>query len=205
MTRLCCALVGALMAFAAPAQTPSPWAQPDTIVDEQVAPATPDQLLRQGIDRLSGFMMAGGGASPQRLRAFLDQQVAPYFDFDYMSQWAVGGYYRRLNATQKAALTQRLRELFLGALTRNLGAYAQPLPEIQVLPARAGRTAYEAAVVARVLMPAGVSMKMDFRFYWDGARWRIFDVSANGASAVAFYRDYFTERLRRQGPDLAFR
>ena len=205
MIRLWGLLLGALVAVTAPAQTTSNWAQADALADEQVAPAPPDQLLRQGIDRLSGFIMGGGGASAQHMRAFLDMQVAPYFDFEYMAKWAAGGYYRRLDDTQKQALSYRLRELFLGALTRNLGAYAQPMPEVRVSRARAGRTAYEATVAARVLMTASVSMRLEFRFYWDGAGWRIFDVSANGASAVTYYRDYFTERLRRHGPDLAFR
>ena len=37
--------------------------------------------------------------------------------------------------------------------------------------------------------------------YWNEQGWRIFDVSANGASAVAYYRTYFGEMFRRYGPD----
>ena len=35
--------------------------------------------------------------------------------------------------------------------------------------------------------------RLNFRFYWNDQGWRIFDVSANGASAVAYYRSYFGE------------
>ena len=89
--------------------------------------------------------------------------------------------------------------MFIGALARNLGVYTAPMPQVQVLPARQGHTPREALVQARVLMGAGVAMRLDFRFYWNGYAWRVFDVSANGASAVAFYRDFFADRLRRLG------
>ena len=201
---LCSAVIVFATVSAVPAQTATPWSSA-TDPRQQAAPAAPDQLLRQGLDRLTGFMMAGGAADPHRMRAFLDLQVAPYFDFDTMATWAAGGYYQRLSVEHRQALARQLRELFLGALARNRGAYAQPLPEVQVSAARAGRTPYEALVVARVLMPAGVSMRMEFRFYWNGSAWRIFDVAANGASAVAFYRDFYADRLRRYGPDVTFR
>ncbi|RKZ36806.1 MAG: ABC transporter substrate-binding protein, partial [Gammaproteobacteria bacterium] len=38
-----------------------------------------------------------------------------------------------------------------------------------------------------------------FRFYRSPRGWRIFDVSANGASAVTFYRQYFSRQVRRFG------
>jgi len=52
-----------------------------------------------------------------------------------------------------------------------------------------------------VVSPNGMYSGLNFRFYWNEQGWRIFDVSANGASAVAYYRSYFGEMFRRHGPD----
>lgn len=165
------------------------------------APATPDQVVRRGVDRLTGFLMGAQNPSPQAIRGFLDREIAPHFDFPYMARWAAGPMYRRLNAEQNARMTARLKDLFLSALAKNLGTFARPLPRVDVYPARATADGSQATVHARVVAAHGLLSGLNFRFYWNEQGWRIFDVSANGASAVAYYRRYFGEMFRRYGPD----
>lgn len=168
------------------------------------APLRPDQLLRQGIDRLNHFVAATGSTSPEQIRGFLDREIAPYFDFRYMSRWAAGPHYRRLTESHRARFTEKLTELFLSALARNLGSYARPFPRIEVLPPRRGRTRNEVSVFARVVPLDGLTLKLEFRYYWSPDGWRIFDVTANGASAVAYYRRYFSGLIRQYGADELF-
>lgn len=165
------------------------------------APATPDQVVRRGVDRLTGFLMGAGNPSPEAIRAFLDGEIAPHFDFAYMSRWAAGPMYRRLSAAQHARMTAVLKDLFLSALAKNLGTYARPVPRVDVFPARATAGGSQATVYARIVSANGMLSAMNFRFYWNEHGWRIFDVSANGASAVAYYRNYFGEMFKRYGPD----
>jgi phospholipid transport system substrate-binding protein len=169
------------------------------------APATPDQVVRRGVDRLTGFLMGAQNPSPEAIRDFLDSEIAPSFDFAYMARWAAGPMYRRLNGEQHARMTQVLKNLFLSALAKNLGTYARPVPRVDVYPARASVDGSQATVYARVVSPNGMFSAMNFRFYWDEQGWRIFDVSANGASAVAYYRSYFGEMFKRYGPDAVLR
>lgn len=176
------------------------WAQ-----DFAARPATPDQMLKQGLDRLVGYLIGAGNPSPDALRTFLSDEVAPYFDFVYMAQWAAGPLYRRMTPAQNRRLAEKLEFMFLDALARNLGTYARPLPQIQIFPARAGRSGNEATVDTRVITDAGGLVHLEFRCYWSGEGWKIYDVSANGASAVAFYRGYFTTMIRRYGPEAALR
>jgi len=168
-------------------------------------PATPDQLLRQGVDRLTGFLIGAGNPSPGSLLTFLEHELAPYFDFDYMARWAAGSLYRRLTPEQNQRLAQKLKHLFLDALARNFGTFARPLPRIDVFPARVGRSGNEATVNTRVVTDSGMVVQLEFRFYWSNGDWKIYDVSANGASAVAFYRGYFSTLIRRFGPEAALR
>lgn len=169
------------------------------------APATPDQVVRSGIDRLSGFLQGAQNPSPAAIRGFLEREIAPSFDFAYMARWAAGPMYRRLSAAQRARMTQVLEDLFLAALAKNLGSYARPVPRVDVYPARASADGTQAMVHARVVGAGGMLARLSFRFYWDERGWRIFDVSANGASAVAYYRTYFSEMFRRYGPESVLR
>ena len=164
-------------------------------------PAGPAQVLSRGIDRLTGFLIGARDPSPEEIAAFLNDEIAPHFDFTYMAAWATGPYHRQLDDKQRARLAARLEQLFLGALARNLGSFSQPLPRIDIYRPRPGRSAGETIVPARVIFASGFAVRLDFRFYWTGSAWRIFDVAANGASAVAWYRRYFGDVLKRLGPD----
>ena len=99
-------------------------------------------LRQKGVD--------GGFRGPAALRAFIEREIAPLFDFDYMGQWAAGALARRMTETQMAGFNARLRELFLEALVRNLGTFSRPLPRVDVYPARPGASASDAVVDARV-------------------------------------------------------
>lgn len=170
---------------------------PDAYVD------APQVIVRRGIDRLAGFLIGAKEPGPGAVRAFLEREIAPYFDFAYMARWAAGPYSRRMSESENAAMSARLRALFLGALARNLGSFARTLPRVQVYPARTGRDRGETLVDARV--NAGPwKATLTFRFYRARDGWKVFDVSANGVSAVAFYRRYFTALLRRYGTRALF-
>ena len=165
------------------------------------APMRPDELLREGIDRLTTFLSTNDSLSPDAILAFLEKDIAPYFDFGYMARWAAGPLHRRMSEEQQSALKGHLRGMFLSALARNLGSYAQPPPSIEVSAPVRGRSDNEIAVFANVKLAAGLTIRLEFRFYWSPDGWKIFDVAANGASAVGYYRRYYPEQLRRHGPD----
>ena len=168
-------------------------------------PTTPDQIVRRGLDRLIGFLMGAQNPSPEAVRMFLDREVAPNFDFTYMARWSAGSMYRRMTPEQHGRMTELLKNLFMSALARNLGTYARPLPRVDVFPARAAATGNQATVLVRVVTANGMIARLNFRFYWSEQGWRIFDVSANGISAVAYYRSYFGEMFKRYGPDAVLR
>ena len=163
------------------------------------AAAAPDQILRSGVDRLEGFL-ARGSATPEETRAFLEKEISPFFDFGYMARWAGGSLYAQMDDTQKDQFASKLEGLFFSALARNLGAYTEPQPTVEIFPPRAKGYGREVTVTARVT-PQGRAgaypVRLEFRFYPSRDGWKIFDVTANGTSAVAYYRSYFNEVARR--------
>ncbi len=201
------ALAAALLVVSAHLFAQPGYGQGDALYepDYTPVPATPDQVVRRGVDRLTGFLMGAQNPPPGAIRGFLDREIAPSFDFPYMARWAAGPMYRRLSPAQRARMTVLLKDLFLSALAKNLGTYARPLPRFDVYPARATANGSQATVHTRVTTANGMFSGMDFRFYWNEQGWRIFDVSANGASAVAYYRSYFREMFRRYGPEAVLR
>lgn len=154
---------------------------------------TPEQILRQGLDRMKDFL-SQGGHEPQELLAFLDNDIAPYFDFQLMSRWVLGSSYDQMSESQKSEFTQRLKGMFFSALAKNLKALSNPPPRIDIFGSRPRRDARQVAVGALVRGSMYERpVRLQFRFYRGNSGWKVFDVTANGISAVSYYRQQFNQ------------
>ncbi len=162
----------------------------------QVQVPGPTLILKQGLQRLTAFMGSEARPNSRQIAAFLDQEIAPYFDFDYMARWAGGRLWQKMTPQQRREFEGQLQQMFLGTLAQRLGGYGGQ--QVRVMRPRQGRN-NEVTVDVAVMNPGSYPSRLKFRFYPSRDGWRIFDVSANGSSAVMYYRQYFSQKMRRQG------
>ena len=162
-------------------------------------PSDPYAIAQAGIVQLRTYLGQNPRRDAQLIEAFLETTIAPYFDFETMGRWAAGPFYRKLLPGQRVHFHAKIRSLFLSALARNLGSYGAALPSVRVLPPVARRWGNEMIVRAQVALPHTYPVTVDFRFYRRGSQWRIFDVAANGFSAVTYYRRHFAQAVRARG------
>ena len=163
-------------------------------------PAHPGGIV--ALTRLGDHLPPAAAADRGAARAFLDERIAPHFDFDVMARRTAGPFYRRFTSTEREAFTARLRALFIDALAGNLtspGAAAPP--RVGVYPTRFLRWGDEASVLARVTSSPSAPIWMTFRFHRTPGGWKAFDAAANGFSAVSHFRAYFAALARRYGPE----
>lgn len=163
--------------------------------------ADPANLVRREVLDLYEFFRTNPAPMPEELLTFVEERIAPHFDFDYMARWSAGPYLRRLDDDQLGQLATQVRTLFIAGLARGLGMLGETLPRVRVLQARPGRDAREQVVPVLASLRPGLDARLSFRCYWTGETWRVFDASLNGASAVAFFRRHFAQMLRRHGPE----
>ena len=159
--------------------------------------ATPPVLLKEGIGKLTGFIKSGNAANQAQARAFLKTEIAPYFDFAYMTRWSAGPAWRRMGPEARARMQEQLTESFMTTLVQKLSSYTnQP---IRYFTPR-GQGSNDVHVSVRIMQPTGIPTKLDFRFYLSDRGWKIFDVKAGGNSAVVYYRRQFRDMLRNSQP-----
>jgi len=163
-------------------------------------PSSPYDIVGFGVNELRRFLTHDTMRDPEAIETFLEESIAPYFDFEAMGRWAAGPFYRSLSTGERRRFHQKVRGMFLEALARNLGSYAITVPPVQIFPPMSRHWGDEMTVRARVFPDGGYPVTLDFRFYLRGDRWRVFDVAANGFSAVAFYRRHFASLVRASGP-----
>lgn len=143
-------------------------------------------VLRGGMDKLLAFLAKG--ENKLQVAAFLNKEMAPYFDFDYMAKWVAGPRYARMGEEARDALSAKLEARFLGTLAKRLAAYDDQQVRF-FRPRMMGRGAV--SVTVGILRPGRYPAKLDFRMRRSGDSWKIYDVVANGRSASAYYRMQF--------------
>jgi phospholipid transport system substrate-binding protein len=158
---------------------------------QTISPAT---ILEQGVKKLTTYIRSNNPQDRARAIQYLKSEIAPYFDFAYMTQWAAGPAWRSMNATQRVKMERELAKSFLTILATNLSSYNNQ--QIRFFTPR-GQGRGEKTVSAWIMEQGGYPTKLDFRFYRNKqGDWKIFDVKVAGNSAVSYYRNMFRQKLR---------
>jgi phospholipid transport system substrate-binding protein len=155
-------------------------------------------MLRERLDRLLAFVEAGGLRDARQLWAFVERELAPQFDFHYMTRWVLGPRYRMLDAQQRLAVEERLRGLFLTAMVRQLTAFA-PNRLQYVRTASLVRNG-QALLAVRAFGRDGRPVRISFRLYQGPEGWKVFDVAADGQSGLLHYRRLFADAPLPRSP-----
>ena len=157
----------------------------------------PAALLKRGIEELTAFIKSGQARDRARTLAFLKTEIAPYFDFAYMTRWAAGPAWQRMSPEQRAQMQSKLTQSFIATLVKHLASYSdQP---IRYFTPR-GQRSNDVRVSAWIMQPSGIPTKLEFRFYESRNGWKIFDVKADGNSAVVHYRNQFRNMFSYNNP-----
>jgi phospholipid transport system substrate-binding protein len=161
---------------------PVPAPHPPQIQD---APS-PLVQLRVAVESLMAFMNREPIPAPSAVARYLDEQVAPMFDFRTMARAAGGRFYQTLSPQQQDAMAEEIKRLFLTRLTIGLAGYDGQ--EVHFLRPRLSPDGDEAMISMAIVNPGHYPARIDFRLAFHGRDWRIIDIAANGTSAVVYYR-----------------
>ena len=157
----------------------------------------PANVLRSGVEMLTGFLDKHPNANPTQLKAYLDSEIVPYFDFDRMTHWTAGPLNRYLDQAQRLRLRDILKTRFLTAMAEQLAGYRYG--KIQYLRPKGNVYRGDVTLGVRVFSQYQPAVQIDFRLYHSQSGWRVYDVIANGVSAVSYYRNEFSGIARRYG------
>ena len=185
-----------LFAFALPHTVTATPYFPNNYQNTATDVTRPGIIVRTGVEKLTRFIRSGQAQDRVKAMSFLETEVAPYFDFEYMTRWAAGPAWRSMSPEQRARMQSKLTNAFMTTLVQKLTSYTnQP---IRYFTPR-GQGSNDVSVSAWIMQTNGIPTKLDFRFYRSEDGWKIFDVKAAGNSAVVYYRNMF-RKMHRQTP-----
>jgi phospholipid transport system substrate-binding protein len=136
-------------------------------------------------------------ANPERLYEIVDEIVLPHFDFERMSSWVLGKYWRKAKNGEKKQFTSEFRTLLVRTYAKALNDnYDRP---IDMLPMRHKEGSDKAVVRTEVQQEGGFPIPIDYKMYLKNGAWKVYDVSVDGISLVANYRTSFAQEIRKDG------
>ena len=160
----------------------------------------PEDLVAKTTDEITSALRAEQDkikASPKRLYEIVSEVVLPDFDFERMSRWALGKYWRKATESERKQFIQEFRALLVRTYAKALNDnYDQ---KIDMLPVRMRKGGKEATVRTEVQQSAGFPIPIDYKMYIKGDAWKIYDVSVDAISLVANYRTSFSKEIRKNG------
>lgn len=148
------------------------------------------QALRQEGEQLK--------TNPSKLYALIDELILPHFDFQQMSRWVLGRYWRQASPEQRSEFANQFQALLVRTYSAALVDYRNQ--SVNFLPVRE-RSPDEVTVRAEIDQGAGPKIPMVYEMSRTDAGWKVYDVSVNGVSLVITYRSSFAQEIKRNGID----
>lgn len=152
------------------------------------------ETLQKGLTELTDFLSQEPPPKAQAVAEFLEQHVSQYFDFSYMSRRAAGGWFNRLAPQQQSMMTAEMRAMFMGAMANRLMGYGDQ--EVRLMRPRYSN-AYSVNMPIMILGKDKYPTRIDFSMRYHNGKWRVYDIAANGQSAIVHYRQVLMNKFRQ--------
>ncbi|WP_434777477.1 MlaC/ttg2D family ABC transporter substrate-binding protein [Neisseria sp. Ec49-e6-T10] len=157
--------------------------------------------LKGNIQQVLNILAKDNGKNTRQIRTQAENYAIPYFDFQRMSALAVGREWRSASKDQQAALTKEFETLLIRTYSGTMMKYKNAKVNVKDNP-KSNNNGREIVVSTEVaLANNNKPILMDYTMYQSGNKYRVYNVSVEGASLVTVYRNQFNETISKQGID----
>lgn len=166
------------------------------------ANTAPDVLARSTTQEVLSILKADKeiqGGNLQKVYELVEAKILPNFDFNRMTQLAVGKHWSSASAQQKQALVSEFRNLLVRTYASSLTAFSNQAVDFKPVNMKPGDE--EVVVKSEVKQPGGQVIPIDYSMYQTAFGWKVYDVSIDGVSLVTNYRSSFSTKIRQSGID----
>ena len=168
----------------------------------QAADIPPDVLARTTTQEVLTILKQDKelqSGNQAKLHQLVEAKILPNFDFNRMTQLAVGKHWPRASAEQKQALVTEFRNLLVRTYSNSLTAFTNQAVEFKSLAMKPTDT--DVTVHSEIQQPGGQPIPIDYNMYKTSFGWKVYDVTIDGVSLVTNYRASFSNTIRQEGID----
>ena len=161
----------------------------------------PTEITRQTVNEVMTDMKQNEGVysnDNEKLNAMVQTRLLPRFNFNVMTQLAVGRSWMQATPEQKSALANEFRSLLVRTYTNVLFGSRN---ESTTIRSTESTSQGDVSIGMEVSNPTGDPVTLTLRMRKDQADWKVIDVSVNGVSLIINYRTTFAREIQQSGVD----
>jgi len=162
----------------------------------------PDALIQSASSEILDTIRADPAlrrGDVERLQKLIDEEIAPYLDFERMTRLSVGHNWRSATADQRQVLMREFRTLLIRTYSGALSHVTDHQVRMRAFRAQPGDT--DVIVRTEVVPSAGEPVQLDYRLEKTDNGWKVFDVIIMGVSLVENFRNSFASEINQNGVD----
>jgi phospholipid transport system substrate-binding protein len=163
------------------------------------AEVAPDVLVRSNVEEVLSVIKQS--KDKRTLNDLAERKVLPHFDFQSMTQLAVGKSWRDASPDQQQRLVSAFRTLLVNTYTTALSQSAVTDAKVEVKPAQVAARQEEVTVKTVAQQQGRQPVAIDYRMKRTAGGWKVYDVVVENLSLVTNYRDSFAAEVGRSGID----
>ena len=172
------------------------------LVSAHAQPAAPDALVKSLATEVTTVLkndpaILGNAA---KLRDLIETRLIPNFNFQRMTQLAMGRSWGKASPEQQAALTKEFQTLLVRTYSGALANFRNNTIDYRPLRMQAADTDVTVKTVVNQANGQGIPIDYSMEKAADGS-WKAYDVVVAGVSLVTNYREEFNTVVRDQGVD----
>lgn len=134
-----------------------------------------------------------------KIYELVEAKVLPNFDFNRMTQLAMGRHWPKASAQQKQVLVAEFRNLLVRTYATSLTEFGGQSVEFKNFSMKPDDT--EVVVRSEIRQPGGQPISIDYSMYKTAFGWKVYDVTIDNVSLVTNYRATFANTIRQSGID----
>lgn len=173
-----------------------------TVGVAQAEMLAPDALIRVTVDDVVAVIKADKdiqAGSQEKTLALVEEKVLPHFDFERMTQLAVGKHWRKATPEQRQALVREFRNKLVRTYTKVFSVYRDQI--IEVKPLKMAPEADEVTVLTTITKPGTPPVQVNYEMKKKAGGWKAFDIYIEGVSMIMNYRGTFAAQIQEGGID----
>ena len=162
----------------------------------------PDVLARTSSEEVIAILKKDKelrNGNQTKVYQLVEAKILPNFDFNRMTQLALGKNWPRATAKQKQELVTEFRNLLVRTYSSSLTEFTNQTVEFKPLTLKPDDT--DVMVRSEIRQPGGQPIPINYRMYKTDFGWKVYDVTIDSVSLVTNYRASFSNTIRQSGID----
>ncbi|GAB5046133.1 MlaC/ttg2D family ABC transporter substrate-binding protein [Thermodesulfovibrio sp. TK110] len=161
-----------------------------------LAISSPKEQIKKTVDKVISILKDSkykGEKKTQQRRAELKAEISKVFDFEEMSKRSLGVYWKDRTPQEKKEFVELYKDLLERYYAGKIESYTDE--QIVYTDERIENGKY-AEVKTKIITKDKKEIPIDYKLYFNGKEWKVYDVVIEGVSLVSNYRSQFNKIIR---------